>query len=65
MRTDFERRDTPSAPYVRYLVKKTARNWLLIHRPKTMHTPENIAAVAESVCEAPLTSIHNTAAYNR
>ena len=26
-------------------------------KPKTVHTPENIAAVAESVCEAPSTSI--------
>ena len=34
-----------SAPYVRYLVKKVL-------------TPENFAAVVESVCEAPSTSIH-------
>ena len=27
-------------------------------KPKTVLTPENIAAVAESVCEAPSTSIH-------
>ena len=27
-------------------------------KPKTAHTPENIAAVAKSVCEAPSTSIH-------
>ena len=27
-------------------------------KPKTVRTPENIAAVAESVCESPLTSIH-------
>ena len=27
-------------------------------KPKTMRTPENVAAVAESVCEAPSTSIH-------
>ena len=27
-------------------------------KPKTVRTPENIAAVAESVCEAPSTSIH-------
>ena len=27
-------------------------------KPKTVHAPENIAAVAESVCEAPSTSIH-------
>ena len=27
-------------------------------KPKTVRTPENIAAVAESMCEAPSTSIH-------
>ena len=27
-------------------------------KPKTVCAPENIAAVAESVCEAPSTSIH-------
>ena len=27
-------------------------------KPKTVHTPENIAAVAENVCEASSTSIH-------
>ena len=27
-------------------------------KPKTVLTPENIAAVAESVCEVPSTSIH-------
>ena len=27
-------------------------------KPKTVRTPENIAAVAESVCEAPSASIH-------
>ena len=27
-------------------------------RPKTVRTPENIAAVAESVCEAPSTAIY-------
>ena len=27
-------------------------------KPKIVSTPENIAAVAESVCEAPSTSIH-------
>ena len=27
-------------------------------KPKTVRRPENIAAVAESVCEAPSTSIH-------
>ena len=27
LRMDFGRRETPSAPYVRYLVKKSKRNW--------------------------------------
>ena len=27
-------------------------------KPKTVHTPENIAAVTESVCETKSTSIH-------
>ena len=55
MRTDFRRRE---APYVRYLMKKGKETVILIdkpkhEKPKTMRTPENIAAVAESVCEAP------------
>ena len=49
---------------VRYLVKKVKETDILIDKPKleklkTMRTPENIAAVAESVCEAPSTSIHH------
>ena len=48
-------------PYICYLVKKVKETGILINKPKrekpkTMRTPENIAAVAESVCEAP--SIH-------
>ena len=35
------------------LINKTKRE-----KPKTQHIPENIAAVAESLCEAPSTSIH-------
>ena len=59
----FGRREALSAPHVRYLVKKVKETGILIHKskhekPKTVHTPENIAAVAESVCEAPSTSIH-------
>ena len=27
LRTNFGRREAPSAPYVRYLVKKSERNW--------------------------------------
>ena len=63
LRTDFGRREAPSASYVRYLVKKVKETGILIdkpkrNKPKTMRAPENIAAVAESVCEAPSTSIH-------
>ena len=63
LRTDFGR----EAPYVLYLVKKSERNYYsetkLIdkpqrEKPKTMRSPENIAAVTESVCEASSTSIH-------
>ena len=54
LRTDFER-EAPSALYVRYLVKKVKETGILIDKPKrdkpkTVRTPENIAAVAESVC---------------
>ena len=63
LRTDFGRRKAPSAPYVRYLVKKVKKTGILIDKskremPKTVRTPENIAAVAVSVCEAPSISIH-------
>ena len=64
LRTDFGRREAPSAPYVRYLVKKVKETGIPIdkpkrEKPKSVRTPENIAAVAESVRrEAPLTSIH-------
>ena len=63
LRTDFGRREAPSAPYVRYLVKKVKEIGILIDKPKrekskTVHTSENIATVAESVYEAPTTSIH-------
>ena len=54
LRTDFGRREAPSAPYVLYLlfilIDKPKRE-----KPKTVRTPENIAAVAEFVCEAPST----------
>ena len=45
------------------LWKKVKETGILIDKPKrektkTVRTPENIAAVAESVCEAPSTSIH-------
>ena len=53
----------PSALYAPYLVKKLKENGILIDKSKceelkTVRTPENIAAVAESVCEAPSTSSH-------
>ena len=45
------------------LCRKVKVTGILIDKPKsekpeTVCTPENIAAVAESVCEAPSTSIH-------
>ena len=62
LRTYFGRREAPSAPYVRYLVKKVKETGILIDKPKRekskiVRTPENIAAVAESVCEAPSTQL--------
>ena len=57
--------EATSAPYVRYLVKKLKETvGILIDKPKrakpkTVPTPENIAAVAESMCEEPSTSIHS------
>ena len=56
LRTDFGRREEPSAPYVWYLVKKWKKlasssiNQSVKSR-NTMRTPENIDAEAESVCE--------------
>ena len=63
LHTDFERREAPSAPYVSYLVKKVKETGIFIdkpkrEKPKTVRTPENISAVAESVCGAPSTLIH-------
>ena len=58
---DFGRREAPSAPYVRYVVKKVKETGIdkpKREKPKTVRTPENIAAVAESVCEASSTSIY-------
>ena len=62
LRTDFGRTVAPSAPYVRYLVKKVKETGIFIdkqkrEKPKILRTPENMAAVAKSVCEAPSTSI--------
>ena len=61
--TDFGRRESPSAAYVRYLVQKMKETGILFdkpknEKPKTVCTSENIAAVAECVCEAPSTTIH-------
>ena len=52
---NFGRRETPPASYVRYLVKKVKETGIIIdkskrEKPKTVRIPENIAAVAESVC---------------
>ena len=63
LRTDFGGREAPSAPYVHYLVKKVKGTGIFIgkpkrKKPKTVRTSENIAAVAESVCKVPSTSIH-------
>ena len=56
--TDFGRKEAPSAPYVRYLVKKIERKiGILIEKPKREKPSENIVAVAENVREAPSTSI--------
>ena len=55
LRTDFESREAPSAPYNRYLVKKKVKETGIFidipnrEKPKTVHTPENIAAV-QKVC---------------
>ena len=51
LRTDFGRRESPSVTGI--LIDKPKRE-----KPKTVRTPYNIAAVAESMCEAPSTSIH-------
>ena len=66
MRTDFGRREAPSALYVRYIVQKVKETLILIdkpkrEKPKAVLTPENVVAVAESVCEAISTSIHRRA----
>ena len=61
LHTDFGRREAPSVLYVHYLVEKVKETGILIDKPKrekakTVHTPENIANVAENLYEAP--SIH-------
>ena len=65
LRKDFGRREASSATYVRYLVKKMTETEDVSfdkpkrEEPKTVRTAENIAAVAESVCGAPSTSIQS------
>ena len=65
LRANFwRRREALSAPYVRYLVKKVKETDILIgkpkrEKPKTKRTSQNIAAVAESVCEASSSTIHH------
>ena len=62
LRTDFRRSEAPTAPYVRHLVRKVNKTGILsdkpnLEKPKTVRTPENIAAVAESVREEASISI--------
>ena len=57
LRTNFGRREAPSAPYVRYLVKKVKETGTLIDKPKC-EKPKTVVAVAESVFGAPPTSIY-------
>ena len=52
LRTDFGRRESPSVPYVRYLVEKVKEIDIIIdkpkrEKPKVVRTPVNCAAVAE------------------
>ena len=59
-RTNFGRREAPSALYVPYLVKKVMEPGIPIDKTKcekrkTVPTSENIAAVAERVRQAPST----------
>lgn len=62
LRTEMGRKEAPSAPYVRFLLKKLRETGTIIDKPtrdkpKTVRTTENIAAVAESVRESPGTSV--------
>ena len=62
LRTDFGKIVAPLAQYDRYFVKKKLKETDILidkpkhDKPKTVRTPENIAAVAESVCKVPSTS---------
>ena len=54
LRTDFGRREAPCS-------LSCERNWnQSVKSQKTLRTADNIAVVAESVCAAPSTSIHNS-----
>ena len=44
LRTDFGRKEAPSTPDVRFLVKKVKETGIVFDKPKTVHTSENIAA---------------------
>lgn len=62
LRMEMGRNEAPSAPYVRFLLKKLRETGTIIDKPtrvkpKTVRTADNIAAVAESVREAPGTSV--------
>ena len=64
LRTDFVRREAPSAPYVSYLVEKVKEigsfsNKTKREKPKTMRTPHNIVVLRAA---AP-TSIHRSAEF--
>ena len=57
LHTDFGRREAPLAAYVRYLVKKVKETGILRYKPKrekpkTLPSPENIAAVTGNVYKA-------------
>ena len=63
-RTNFGRREAPSAPYFHYLVKKEKETGILIdkpkrEKPKTVRAAENIAAVAESQHQHQFTVVLN------
>ena len=63
MRRDFGRRE---APYLLQKVKETGVHIDKLRRekPKTVLTPENIAALAESVCEVPFFSVVRHTKFN-
>ena len=55
LRTDFGRKQAPSAPYVRYLVKKVKETSILSakpkrEKPKTVRTPVKIAEYCGRKC---------------